>query len=200
MAEHEAWLVDLDGTLYKPKPVKLLMAAELVLFGWGNIKLLRRFRHEHEALRQQLTEPVDSPFALQVERTASGLGLRNEKVEGVVRDWMVERPGRWLRLFRRKKLLYEIEEFKAAGGHTALVSDYPAEVKLAALGARELFDVVVANGEEDGPSRLKPWPDGYQAAAERLGIAPDRCLVLGDREDADGAAAKFAGMGFRLIK
>ena len=55
-ANHDAWLVDLDGTLYRPKPVKLLMAAELALLGWGNIKLLQRFRHEHEALREQLAE------------------------------------------------------------------------------------------------------------------------------------------------
>jgi beta-phosphoglucomutase-like phosphatase (HAD superfamily) len=36
-------------------------------------------------------------------------------------------------------------------------------------------------------------------AASELGISPEECLVLGDRQDADGEAARRAGMAFRLI-
>ena len=50
-AEYDAWLVDLDGTLYSARWVKLLHGAELALFGWSALKTLRQFRHEHEALR-----------------------------------------------------------------------------------------------------------------------------------------------------
>ncbi len=89
--------------------------------------------------------------------------------------------------------------FKAKGGRTALVSDYPAQRKLDALGCRELFDVIVANGEKNGPRRLKPDPEGYLLAAKLLEVAPAVCLVIGDRDDADGAAARAAGMGFRLV-
>jgi HAD superfamily hydrolase (TIGR01549 family) len=112
---------------------------------------------------------------------------------------MIERPKRYLGWFRRKELLEEIRRFRAGGGRTALVSDYPATEKLAALAAAELFDVVVASGESDGPRRLKPDPDGYLRAAQALGVAPAKCLVVGDRDDADGAAARTAGMGFRLV-
>ncbi len=198
--DYDAWLVDLDGTLYRPRPVKLMMGLCLVVFGFRHVKLLRRFRHEHEALREHLTEPVESPFAIQLERTASATKRPLEEVRAVVTDWMVARPGRFIRWFRRQQLLSEIASFRAAGGKTALVSDYPAQQKLEALGAVELFDVAIANGEPEGPSRLKPWPDGYLKAAERLGVAPGRCLVIGDRDDADGAAARYAGMGFRLIR
>jgi HAD superfamily hydrolase (TIGR01549 family) len=48
-------------------------------------------------------------------------------------------------------------------------------------------------------SCLKPWPDGYLLAAERLGVAAAECLVIGDREDADGLAASRAGMAFRRV-
>jgi FMN phosphatase YigB (HAD superfamily) len=34
-------------------------------------------------------------------------------------------------------------------------------------------------------------------AAEVLGVAPKHCLVIGDRDDADGLAAENAGMAFR---
>jgi HAD superfamily hydrolase (TIGR01549 family) len=112
---------------------------------------------------------------------------------------MVARPAKWLRLARRGALLGELARFRAGGGRTALVSDYPAEAKLAALGARELFDAVVASGEPGGPDRLKPAPDGYLCAARALGVAPAECLVIGDRDDADGVAARRAGMAFRRV-
>jgi beta-phosphoglucomutase-like phosphatase (HAD superfamily) len=60
--------------------------------------------------------------------------------------------------------------------------------------------VVVASGEPGGPLRLKPHPNGMLQAAEALAVAPVRCLVIGDRDDADGLAARSAGMAFRLMR
>jgi len=194
---HDAWLVDLDGTLYAQTPVRLAMGAELALFGWRVARVLERFRREQEELRK--LELEGDPFLLQVERTAAALGVSTTLVDAAVRSWMIERPGKWLSLFRRRALLDEIRTFRGTGGRTALVSDYPARRKLEALGAEALFDVVVASGEPDGPRRLKPHPSGVLRAAGALGIDPSRCLVIGDRADADGEAAKSAGMAFRLI-
>ena len=194
---HDAWLVDLDGTLYAQTPVRLAMAAELTLFGFRAVRVLKRFRREHERVRE--LELEGDPFRLQLERTAEALGEPATLVEARVRDWMIERPAKWLALFRRRALLREIGAFHASGGRTALVSDYPARRKLEALCATPLFDVIVASGEPDGPSRLKPHPSGMLRAAAALGVAPARCLVLGDRPDADGLAASSAGMAFRRI-
>ncbi|HEY3664670.1 MAG TPA: HAD family hydrolase [Polyangiaceae bacterium] len=202
-AAHQAWLVDLDGTLYASRWVKLAMAGELALFGWPAFRTLRQFRQDHEALRadqsagRALTH--ESPFASQLARTAATLDQPVERVAALVDDWMFARPGKWIRRFARHDLLAELRDFKASGGLTALVSDYPAERKLAALGCRELFDAVVANGEQHGPARLKPDPEGYLRAAQLLDVAPASCLVIGDRDDADGAAARAAGMSFRLV-
>ena len=203
--KHDAWLIDLDGTLYTARWVKLAMAAELALFGWSALTTLRRFRHEHEALRAELVagnrlaESHASPFSAQVARTASALSLTPEAVELVVRDWMLVRPQKWIRRFPRSRLLAELAEFRAQGGRSALVSDYPAQHKIRALSAEHLFDVIVASGEEHGPRNLKPDPEGYLRAARLLGVEPARCLVIGDREDADGAAARAANMEFRLV-
>jgi HAD superfamily hydrolase (TIGR01549 family) len=193
----KAWLVDLDGTLYSRRPVQLLMAAELAFLGWSSAGMLRRFRQEHERVRELGLE--GDPFALQIQRTAEALGRSADDVEDEVRRWMIERPGRWLALFRRQPLLAEIAAFRGTGGRTAVVSDYPAKKKLEALGASGLFDTVVASGEPGGPKRLKPHPEGYLLAAERLEVEPSSCLVIGDREDADGEAARAAGMAFRRI-
>lgn len=194
-----AWLVDLDGTLYHGRPVRVAMAAELLVSGWGSVATLKAFRAEHERLRRELEAPVRDPFRLQLERTAERIGLPPEVVEKRVSDWMFRRPRKWVRRFRRRRLLREIIAFRDRGGRVAVVSDYPTAEKLSALGAGALFDAVVANGEPDGPGRLKPWPDGYVMAAERLGVSAAECLIIGDRTDADGEAARRAGMRFRRV-
>ena len=194
-----AWIVDLDGTLYHPLPLKLCMGGELLLCGRRSLASVRAFRQEHERLRAELDRAVDSPWRLQLEGAAARLGCTPGQLESTVREWMITRPLHWLRPFRRRSLLAEIRAHREAGGRSALVSDYPARRKLAALGAEDLFEVVVANGEEGGPGRLKPWPDGLLAAAEGLAVSPADCLVIGDREDADGEAARRAGMAFRRI-
>lgn len=181
------------------------MGAELVLSGWLVFGVIRAFRREHERLHHELGgDPAlsfePSPFAEQVRRTAHALGATEERVQAIVERWMIERPARWLHLFRRTALLGELRQLRGAGLRTALVSDYPARRKLGALRALELFDEVVANGEHPDLRRLKPSPEGYLLAASQLGVHPSQCLVVGDRPDLDGVAAKSAGMDFRLVR
>jgi FMN phosphatase YigB (HAD superfamily) len=198
-AAFEAWLVDLDGTLYWQLPVRLAMACELSLFGAKQLPLIARFRREQEHLRREGAS-AGCPYQAQLARAAHALGSDLESVSSAIAYWMEQRPGKWLRLCRRSRLLQQITAFREAGGKTALVSDYPARRKLAALKAESLFDVVVACGEPGGPMSLKPSPQGYLLAAERLGVHPERCLVIGDRDDADGEAARRAGMQFQLVR
>jgi HAD superfamily hydrolase (TIGR01549 family) len=182
------------------------MALELALFGWRTIKTLRRFRKSHEQLRRGELDAhpaVDvslSPFEQQLAVTAADLGLALATVRATVEQWMMVRPRRWIRLFRRQALLDELVRFQAGGGKLALVSDYPLQVKVQALAGLVTFDTIVASGETGGPTQLKPAPDGYLAAAGRLDVPPEACLVIGDRVDADGKAAEAAGMKFRLVR
>ena len=202
----KALLVDLDGTLYRKRPLRWAMARELLLFGWRDLGLIRAFRQAHEELRERFRAEDDfeleDPFAAQLELAAKRLGLpasEREAQAARVRLWMVERPGRHLRRARREDLAAELRQARADGTRLALVSDYPARDKLRALELDELFEVVVASGEPDGPRTLKPNPGAFLLAAQRLGVAPAHCQVLGDRPDADGEAARRAGMDFRLI-
>jgi FMN phosphatase YigB (HAD superfamily) len=191
-----AWLIDLDGTLYHARYVKLAMACELAMGRWRALRTIRAFRREHERLRSLPSFEADDPFQQQIESTAVRLQLDAAIVQRTIDEWMFCRPGKWLRAFRRRRLLTEVSAYRAAGGRTALVSDYPATQKLAAIGAEPLFDFVVASGEPGGPRRLKPNPDGFLLAADQLSVAPADCLVIGDRSDADGEAARRAGMHF----
>jgi HAD superfamily hydrolase (TIGR01549 family) len=197
--DFDAWLVDLDGTLYRAIPVKRMMALELLTTGWTAITTLRRFRQQHEHLRRTLEYDTEDPFALQLQQTAEALGADLDWVSKTVDDWMIERPRKWIARFTRHDLVSRVVEFKASGGKVAIVSDYPARRKLEAVANLGNVDAVVASGEPGGPVRLKPHPDGFLKAANRLGVEPQRCLVIGDRADADGEAARRAGMSFELV-
>lgn len=200
----KAWLLDLDGTLYKAKPLRWAMAAELALLGAPAIKTLRVFRRLHETLREDwLANPAlefdPSPFEEQLRRAANIANVDLGTVRAHVDEWMIERPSKWMRRFERVELIARIGEFRALGGKTALVSDYPAERKIEAMGYRQLFDTVVSNGDHPRVRRLKPAADPFLIAAEELGVLPEDCLVIGDRDDADGGSARAAGMSFELI-
>ncbi|NQV26020.1 MAG: HAD family phosphatase [Rhodopirellula sp.] len=179
------------------------MAAELIFAGPRVWRIISHFRVAHEELRQRgpqsESDAAVCSFERQLSIVANRAGYDIEIVRSAVMKWMFEKPGRWLRLFRRRGLLEEIRRHHESGGKTAIVSDYPARQKLAALGVEPLFDCVVANGEVNPPIELKPAPDGFLRAAELLGVAVEACLVLGDRQDADGKAAEAAGMMFRHV-
>lgn len=82
---------------------------------------------------------------------------------------------------------------REAGVPMAIVSSTPRaniELILGSLGLAEAFAAVVA--AEDA-QRGKPHPEGFLAAAERLGVPPADCVVLEDApEGLEGA--KAAGM------
>jgi alpha,alpha-trehalose phosphorylase len=119
-------------------------------------------------------------------------GIANAKqalVERALRrDWIGAFPGsvRWVQLLRR------------AGVSTAVVSSSTnCTDVLRAAGIAELFEVTV-DGHDTATLGLrgKPAPDGFLEAAARLGVAPERAVVV---EDAiAGAAAGRAG-GFGLV-
>ena len=80
-----------------------------------------------------------------------------------------------------------------AGFALALASSGPpenVELALERLGVRERFDAVVTGRDVE---RGKPDPQVFLLAAERLGLPPDRCVVV---EDAPPGveAAHAAGM------
>ena len=77
-------------------------------------------------------------------------------------------------------------------------SHQAAAILLEGTGLRAYFDVVVGGNEV---ARPKPAPDGVLRAAEELGLAPERCLYVGDSPldvgagESAGAVPVHAGWG-----
>lgn len=86
-----------------------------------------------------------------------------------------------------------LEFFRAAGWQQALGSMAPREniaVTLDALRAGHYFETIVA---AEDVRRGKPDPEVFLAAAERLNVPPDRCIVIEDSPQGVEAAQR-AGM------
>lgn len=75
-----------------------------------------------------------------------------------------------------------------------LLTDGPARAgrsKLRALGWTDRFDAALVTGEVGAD---KPDPEGFRAVCERLDVAPDEAVFVGDSPELDVAGAVAVGM------
>ncbi|HEY8471061.1 MAG TPA: HAD family hydrolase [Natronosporangium sp.] len=84
-------------------------------------------------------------------------------------------------------------QIRARGCRTAVVSDCGFELPsfLPALPVAPLLDACVYSVEV---GECKPHPKIYQTACERLDVAPEECLYVGDGDGAELSGALAAGM------
>ncbi len=75
-------------------------------------------------------------------------------------------------------------------------NDDALSAQLTSVGVIDLFGALKDSGVE-GVS--KPDPELLLRAARDLGVAPSRCLYVGDVDRVDGQAARAAGMRFALL-
>lgn len=83
---------------------------------------------------------------------------------------------------------------RAAGMKLGLITNGFVEThreKIEVLGLAASFDTVLI---ADDVGLLKPDPEIFLLAARRLGVAPERCVMVGDRFERDVAGAHAAGM------
>ena len=198
-----AVLFDLDGTLYRQRPLRALMALELATLALRSPlqapvtwRVLSEFRRAQETLRGQATERGAALEQLLL--TARRTGLSVEQVETLVAEWMIERPLKYLARCRAEGLVSLLDFLGRRGIRVGVFSDYPPEQKLKALGIAGRFSVLVCSADPD-VGMFKPHPRGFLVASARWQIDPSEILVVGDRPDADAAGARAAGMPCVII-
>jgi HAD superfamily hydrolase (TIGR01509 family) len=89
-------------------------------------------------------------------------------------------------------------ELRAAGFALGLVSASPRSVIEAVLGTVGLAGCFGAIVSGDEAARGKPAPDGFLMAARRIGVPPERCLVVEDSRNGV-LSARAAGMTVAAI-
>jgi HAD superfamily hydrolase (TIGR01549 family) len=201
-----AVLLDVDGTLYRQRPVKLTMAAEMVAVPLtkGSIRQLRRllgiireFRRVREELRHLGAgdEPLER---LQYLETARRIGASARDVEDAVAEWMFQRPLKHLRRWKSSGVDAFLDAARRRGVVIGALSDYPVADKLAALGVAHYFSLALCTTDRQ-INAFKPHPRGFLEACGTWGLSPSEVLYVGDRPDVDASGARAAGMPCAIV-
>ena len=189
---------DVDGTLYRQGRLRALMAVAMsagLLRGElsaTDIRVLRTYRR----MREQVADR-GGPVADAVDATASKLRCSTSNVLAVQDEWLLRRPLAYLPRVSLAGVAELIESLRDRDIAVVAWSDYPAEEKTRALGLR--FDYVVVAGDTDVPA-LKPDPSGLLKALKLTGVTADQTLVVGDRDERDGAAARAIGAEYLIVR
>jgi FMN phosphatase YigB (HAD superfamily) len=196
-------IFDFDGTLYNTKhfPLHLIAAKPADIF---LVKAERSVRARFAGSDYGSADAYYREFFTELSRPA-------HRPPDSVKSWYLEEyiP----RMIRVLKNHYRCrpgtpELFKAlrtagnAAGKPipfAVYSDYPhASGRLAAIGIDASLPNAVYGPEDFGAQ--KPAPRPFLATAAALGCDPAGVLVVGDRDETDGAGAAAAGMAFIKIE
>jgi putative hydrolase of the HAD superfamily len=182
---------DVDGTLYRQRPLRLRMGRDVVLhtvakWDLSAIGVISAYRRIRERLGDE--EVVDFERVL-IAETAKATSMSPESVQVIVSEWIETRPLRYLRscLFSGVPQLFA--GLQRAGRKIGIFSDYPATEKLAAMGLAA-HHVVAASDV----GLLKPHAIGLQSLMASAGATAGDTLFIGDRADRDGVAGQRAGV------
>jgi putative hydrolase of the HAD superfamily len=184
---------DVDGTLYSQSALRLRMLPELLVLaisaqGRESLKIIVTYRRLRETYAERELEGFDTAL---VEETATSVGCKPEFVREVIGEWIYRQPLRHLKTC----VLAGVPEFftslNAAGKTVGIFSDYAAEEKLEAMG---LASDHIASADDPNVAMLKPNPKGLLGLMEKVGTPPKETLLIGDREERDGEAARRAGV------
>jgi putative hydrolase of the HAD superfamily len=198
----EAVVFDVDGTLYDQVRLRRAMLLRLIrvhalhpLRGWKVARVIRAYRRAQEELRASTS---DEPARRQAALAAGRTGVPTEEVQRITGRWLQNEPLQVLARYRRADLVETLSALRDDGVRLGVVSDYPADDKLIALGVRQFFDVVVSAQDPD-VGAFKPSPRGLQICLARLGVRAEHALYVGDRPETDAAAARSSDVGCVII-
>jgi HAD superfamily hydrolase (TIGR01509 family) len=179
--DFRAYLFDCDGTIVDSMPLHY-----------------KAWRH--------ILDPYDCPFPEEQFYAWGGRPIREildtlNKLHGLDMPCeelaSIKETRYYARLHELQPVPEVVEHIDAKHGHLpfAVVSGSTrdsVEKSLATLGLLDRFETLVCAGDY---THAKPHPEPFLMAAERLGIAPEHCLVFEDTEMGVDSA-KAAGMGW----
>jgi putative hydrolase of the HAD superfamily len=184
---------DVDGTLYDQRRLRFCMLREMLLASMRSrniqfIQILRAYRRIRERLGESLSEDFER---LLISQTAALVGCSEEHVQSTAEDWLEHRPLRHLLRYRYPQLPELFRGLRKKGKKIGIFSDYPASQKLAALQLEADFMVCAT---DDDVRVLKPHAKGLKLLMSRAASLPAETILIGDRAERDGLAAKAANV------
>lgn len=198
--EYDLVIWDLDGTLYFQKEFRKKMAEVLVKnlifqpLKWKEALLIFYYRRLREGWDSGDTG-ADLEMR-QYEKVGKKFGLSLEEAKEIIEYWMHRMPLKYLRQFRDEEAAILIKKLREQAISTVVYSDYPTKEKLKAL------EITVEKSFGAGDQEigcLKPNPKGIEYIVSLYGVEKSQVLMIGDREEKDGLAAKAAGVDSLIL-
>jgi HAD superfamily hydrolase (TIGR01509 family) len=181
-----AVIFDLDGVLADSEP------------WWNKIdkKLLAQYGVTYRGEYHRNVLGVSYRLAVEFYKKAFGLSVSTEEIMRRRAEIAIEFFANRVGLFpSAKKVLQELQRMNLSLAIATSSVSASARPFLERHKLTPFFDVIVTGDEIE---RGKPHPDIYMRAAEKLGLAPDACLVIEDALSGI-AAAKAAQMRVAAI-
>lgn len=185
----KAVIFDLDGTLYDKSRLPLHMIFNQLFH--GSLSMLKQERKVRKLLKGQ-SFGTEKAFYDNFFSKFGGDKARNWYFDSYI-------PQMTKVLQKHYKIAPWVEktlaELRSQSIKVVVFSDYGSvENRLAAIGfnkewADYIFDAPALGG-------LKPCRESFLAVCEKIGMEPQNCLMVGDRDDTDGAGANAVGMNY----
>ena len=180
LTEYRAVIADLDGTLYFKNPVRIAMLKEMALHCWriGDFWIVYKYRKLYE----------------QGYGEAERMARLPESAPRTIQEWMIDRPLPYVAKYRDDFLIMLLKQAMNAGVTVIVYSDYPVKEKLTAID----FTPDQAYSADD-LGCMKPNAAGLARILKDQGIAPEECLIIGDRVEKDGMLAFNMGADHLIL-
>lgn len=124
-------------------------------------------------------------------RTVARTGQPAERIEAIVSEWIERRPLAYIASCRYDGLVELFAGLRRQNKSIGIYSDYPADEKLQRMTLSA--DYILA-ASDPGVGIQKPDPRGLQLLMQRAGVGPAQTVLIGDRPERDGIAARRAGV------
>jgi FMN phosphatase YigB (HAD superfamily) len=200
--EYKAVIFDMDGTLYFQKPFRVRMLAFLLgqaLRHPSSIKdmfIIKKYREVREHWEDKSHGDITDLDEAQYGYVAGLENTTKEHVRDVIEYYMHEAPLSLLPRYRDNGLAGTIGELHDKGIKVIIYSDYPAEDKLKALDIKADGCYCSADPKI---GTMKPDPKGLSVILSELNLKSGDALMVGDRMEKDGLAAKANGMDYCIL-
>jgi putative hydrolase of the HAD superfamily len=190
---------DLDGTLYPNYRLNIRIFPSIL----RNLPFVLAFGEARNRLRgkgrpRESLLPGEDFYGAQARLMAQRLGSPGTAAIREQVDRLIYRG--WESFFTEIKLYSRVREtldsLRRAGLKLALLSDFPPERKLQALGLEGLWDLVLCS---ELTGALKPDPLPFASLVQGLGLEPSQVLYVGNSLSYDIRGAKNAGLRTAFI-
>jgi FMN phosphatase YigB (HAD superfamily) len=191
-------IFDLDGTLYR---MKWYMRPLLTVKVFPNILRLPRFLKERNKFAGSEMNSRENLFNTLCKNISLTERCSSEEIYTWITDTFYPAFVSTMSFFRnsRPKVNEMLGSLHSCGIKLGVLSDYDyVQNRLEQLQIVTTVFTVMTSAESYGA--LKPCARPFLEIAKSWDIKPHEVLVIGDRDDTDGEAARAAGMQFLLVK